>query len=147
MTQDIDLTGYTTEEIQHLERVEQQAALFEEINWMGDQLKRDDRDVALSALNRLQWLNQQNAMLEQKAAQWEAVAKGALASEQQMEKQRDAVLDEYSEYIKAVADGSHADVKALIEETHQAAYDEFQANAQRLMEMAQKLRAASPVED
>lgn len=138
----IDLTGYTAEEIERMQRVEHQAALHEEICWMGDHLKGDDRDIAHSALNRLAWLNQQNEILAQRAANWEAVANGALASAKEFQTQRDTTLDEYSEYIKEVQAGTHRDVREMLNDAHQEAFEEFQANAGRLMALAQKLRTA-----
>lgn len=143
MNEQRDLTGYTQAEIAHMERVEQQGLLHEEICWLGDQGKGQDvKDVALAALERLQWLNQQVTALVQRAAYWEARAAGAEAIVEHQVIERDKILDDYSEYIRAVQDGTHRDVKALVEETHQAAFDQFQQNAERLMDMAQKLRGA-----
>jgi hypothetical protein len=148
VTQDIDLTGYTKAEIEHMERVEQQGLLHEEICWLADQSKAEGvREVGLAALQRLGWLNQQTAILVKLAAYWEARATGAEAIVEHQVKSRDLILDEYAEYIKSVQDGTHKDVQQLVAQTHDAAFEEFQRNHNRLEVLVEKLRADCHVVD
>jgi hypothetical protein len=132
--------SYTPEEIARMQLIEQQAALHEEICWMGDKLKPEERDVALSALNRAQWLNAQREAAEQRAAYWEARAHGAEMIVEEQVKSRDLILDEYAEYIKEVQAGTHKDVQQAVQQAHDDAFVEFQRNRGRLEVLVEKLR-------
>ena len=138
----IDLTGYTAEEIEHMQRVEQKQALHQEIYWLADQLKGEAKEIARTVIQRIAYLNHQGDEFETRAINSDAIANGAIAAAQELERQRDLIADEYAEFIKSVQDGTNPIVREMMARVHQEAFEEFQGVATQIKLVAQKLRKA-----
>jgi hypothetical protein len=136
----MDLTGYTQDEIEHMQRVEQKQALHEELHWIVDGLKGEAKKVMLMAMQRIAFLTHQGDAFETRAVNLKAIAESEAAEGDEYKRQRDMVLDELSEYINAVRAGDHPDVRAHIDQAYQDAFEEYVLNGGRLVALVAKLQ-------
>jgi hypothetical protein len=129
------------DEIAHAQRTEQMEAIYQELNWISEQPLPEQVKGLMGLLwDRVSFVNQQAEIQEQRTAQWQAIAAGAVATAKEFETQRDKVLDEQSEFIKSIQDGTNPIVKELIAEAYQDAFEEYHHNAGRLVALVEKLR-------
>lgn len=145
----------TPAEETHAQRTEQMEAIYAELNWLSEQpVTQPVKALAGLLWDRVSFVNQQAELQEQRAARWETLATGAIASAQEFQTQRDSVLDEMNSLLNGdhpaiatllqqiIADGSHPLIVQLVEEAKQEAFEEYQANAGRLLSFAQRIKEA-----
>lgn len=147
--------GLTPAEEAQSQRTEQMEAIYAELNWLSEQpVTTPVKALAGLLWDRVSFVNQQAELQTERAARWEKVATGAMASAQEFQAQRDAVLDEMNGLLNGdhpaiagllqqiIADGSHPLIIQLVEEAKQQAFEEYQANAGRLLSFAQRIKEA-----
>lgn len=140
MSNEIEIAkGVSPDEIAHAQRTEQMEAIYQELNWLTSlNLPQTAQGLVGMLWDRVSFVNQQAEIAEQRVTQWQAVAQGAMASAAEFQQQRDAVLDEMNDLLN----GNHPAIQQMIEEAKQQAFEEYQANAGRLIALAERINRA-----